>query len=84
MGPPGHRTEVAVGDAGDLGPSHWRHLTSVELWKWWTHSRVSRELGVPFMPATDSRGVKRAGRCVWPCRGAAEGGLTPLRVERCL
>lgn len=52
-----------------------RRRTSVELWKWQTHSRVSRELGVPFMVATGgARGEKGGGGRVWPRRGAAAKG----------
>ncbi|XP_077749138.1 acetylcholine receptor subunit epsilon isoform X5 [Canis aureus] len=42
---------VGAGDSARGARGRGRSLTSVELWKWYTHSRVSRELGVPFMVA---------------------------------
>lgn len=62
-----------------------RRRTSVELWKWQTHSRVSRELGVSFMVATGgARGEKGGGGRVWPAEEQQLRGVTPLLAERCV
>lgn len=78
-----HRTEVTEGtlesfpgglSVPPLGQVCWHSLTSVELWKWYTHSRVSRELGVPLMTAAGRTRGRRAGGRFWPGGGGASRG----------
>ncbi|XP_072586200.1 acetylcholine receptor subunit epsilon isoform X6 [Vulpes vulpes] len=70
---------VGAGDSARGARGRGRSLTSVELWKWYTHSRVSRELGVPFMVAGGRGSTEPRG--VWPRRGGADSPARPVVCE---